>query len=216
MNNKTKIFAAVLILGSLTACNDDKTNTDKTETVVNPMKTDSMPGMSDPGMMRSMNNMMLKMTGMKMSGNFDIDFATMMIDHHQGAIEMSEEELKSGSDAKMKTMAINIIAAQKEEQSKLREIIKNAKPMTMDMGKHNELNEETKAMAEDMKNMQMTKNTDQDFARMMIFHHESAVKMAKAEISHGMNAELKSMAKKMISDQEKEIVEFKGWLAATK
>ena len=88
--------------------------------------------------------------------------------------------------------------------------------MTMDMGKHDELNEETKAMAEDMKNMQMTKNTDQDFARMMIFHHDSAVEMAKAEISHGMNAELKTMAKMIIADQTKEIAEFKNWLSANK
>ena len=56
--------------------------------------------------------------------------------------------------------------------------------------------------------MQMTKDTDQDFARMMIFHHESAVKMAKAELSNGMNNELKTMAKNIIADQAKEIGEM--------
>ena len=205
---------------SLTACNDNNTKTAKTETVTDNMKPDSMPGnmdeMKSDVMMATMNTMMQKMSGMKMSGDFDMNFANMMLDHHQGAIDMSEEELKSGSDAKMKSMAQNIIKAQKEEQEKLRNSIKNAKPMTMDMGKHDELNEETKAMAADMKNMQMTKNTDQDFDRMMIFHHESAVKMANAELSHGMNAELKTMAKMIIADQTKEIAEFKNWLSANK
>ena len=221
MNNKFKLLAVLLTVISFTACNDNKTEKVKTDTVMDNMKDDSMPGnmnemKGDGGMMASMNTMMNKMSGMKMSGDFDMDFANMMVDHHQGAIDMSEEELKAGMDAKMKSMAQNIIAAQKEEQNKLRNIIKNAKPMTMNMGKHEELSEETKAMANDMKNMQMTKNTDQDFARMMIFHHESAVKMAKAELAHGIYSELKTMAKIMITDQTKEIDEFKSWLSANK
>lgn len=214
------LFVMVTVCLFLTACNDN-TKTAKTETITDNMNSDTMPAnmdemKGDNGMMASMNTMMQKMSGMKMSGDFDMDFANMMIEHHQGAIDMSEEELKSGLDAKIKSMVQNIITAQKEEQGKLRDIIKNAKPMAMDMGKHDDLNEGMKAMAADMKNMQMTKNTDQDFARMMIFHHESAVKMSKAELSHGMNAELKAMAKMMIADQTKEIAEFKTWLSANK
>ncbi|MEJ7610503.1 MAG: DUF305 domain-containing protein [Ferruginibacter sp.] len=222
MNIPLKLLSVmVTVFFSLTACNDNNMKTAKTEIVTDNMKPDSKPGnmdemKGDNGMMASMNTMMQKMSGMEMSGDFDMDFANMMIEHHQGAIDMSEEELKSGLDAKMKSMAQNIITAQKKEQGKLRDIIKNAKPMTMDMGKHEELNEETKAMAADMKNMQMTKNTDQDFARMMIFHHESAVEMSKAELSHGMNAELKTRAKMMIADQTKEITEFKTWLSENK
>ncbi len=216
-----KILTLVITVSSFVACNDSKKETAKTETVTDARKADSMPGninemKGDEGMMTSMNTMMNKMSGMKMTGDFDMDFATMMIDHHQGAIDMSEEELKTGRDAAMKSMAQNIITAQKEEQNRLRGILKNVKPMTMDMGKHEELFVETKAMANDMKTMQMTKNTDQNFARMMIFHHESAIKMAKAETSHGMNADLKGIAKKMIADQTKEIEEFKKWLSANK
>ena len=141
--------------------------------------------------MTSMNNMMDKMSSMKMSGDFDMDFANMMIEHHQGAIDMSEEELKSGTDEKIKGMTQNIITAQKEEQRKLRDIVKNRKPMKMDMGKHDELSKALDDMKANMSGMQMTGSTDKDFAIMMIPHHESAIKMAKAELSHGMNAQLK-------------------------
>ncbi len=41
------------------------------------------------GLMASMNTMMDKMNSMKMCGDFDLDFANMMIAHHQGAIDMS-------------------------------------------------------------------------------------------------------------------------------
>jgi uncharacterized protein (DUF305 family) len=175
-------------------------------------KMNDMP--SDNGLMTSMTSMMDKMSGMKMSGDFDMDFANMMIEHHQGAIDMSETELKSGQDEKMKAMAQAIISKQKEELNMLRDIVKNSKPMKMDMGKHDELSKNMDDMKAKMGNMKMSGNTDKDFATMMISHHEGAIKMSKDELSHGMNDKLKEMAKKGIADQTKEIGEFKSWLAS--
>ncbi len=51
-----------------------------------------MQGMQmDNGLMPAMNAMMGKMSSVKMSGDFDMDFANMMIEHHQGAVEMSKK-----------------------------------------------------------------------------------------------------------------------------
>ena len=86
-----------------------------------------------------------------------------------------------------------------------------AKEMNAEM--HSELGETMKGMMDKMNNMQMTGNTDKDFAMMMKLHHESAVKMAEDEISHGKKSELKKMAQKMIADQSKEISDFKAWLS---
>lgn len=58
---------------------------------------------------------MKDMDSMKMTGDADRDFATMMKIHHQGAIEMAQLELKNGKDAKMRAMAKRIINAQKKE-----------------------------------------------------------------------------------------------------
>lgn len=221
MNTKIKLltlagmfFFASCDNGTTTTTDKDtdstKMNNTKSDTMDKKMNMDNMN--TNNGMMTSMNKMMDNMSSMKMSGDFDMDFANMMIEHHQGAIDMSEEELKSGSDEKMKAKAQNIITAQKEEQSKLKDIVKNSKPMKMDMGKHDELSDQMNDMKTDMSKMQMTGNTDKDFAMMMIPHHENAIKMAKAELSHGMNAQLKQMAQKIISDQTKEISEFKSWM----
>jgi uncharacterized protein (DUF305 family) len=61
--------------------------------------------------------------------------------------------------------------------------------------------------------MKMTGNADRDFAMMMIPHHQGAIDMAKAELQHGDDPELKKMAQKIIDDQQKEIAELKAWLA---
>ena len=76
-----------------------------------------MPGMSGGGgdMRGSMMGMMKSMDAMKPTGNMDRDFATMMKVHHEGAIDMSQMELQSGKDPKMRAMASRIIEAQKKE-----------------------------------------------------------------------------------------------------
>ena len=79
-------------------------------------KHSTMPGMAAGGDMRgSMMGMMKNMESMKMTGDTDRDFATMMKMHHQGAIDMAQMELRSGNDAKMRAMAKGIIKAQQKE-----------------------------------------------------------------------------------------------------
>ncbi len=77
----------------------------------------AMPGMAQGGgdMRGSMAGMMKSMDTMKMTGNTDKDFATMMKMHHQGAIDMAKMELQSGKDAKMRAMAKRIIVEQQKE-----------------------------------------------------------------------------------------------------
>lgn len=61
----------------------------------------------------------------------------------------------------------------------------------------------------DTKMMKMTGNVDQDFAAMMIQHHQQALTMAKIEIDQGANPELKAMAQKMYDAQKQEIEDLK-------
>ena len=63
-------------------------------------------------------SMMMGMEGMQkmpMSGDTDKDFAMMMKMHHQQALNMAELQLANGKSAEMKTMAKQIIVAQKKE-----------------------------------------------------------------------------------------------------
>jgi uncharacterized protein (DUF305 family) len=49
-------------------------------------------------------------------------------------------------------------------------------------------------------------DVDQDFARMMIPHHQGAIDMAEAELRHGHNEQLRRIAQEIIVDQQQEIV----------
>lgn len=55
-----------------------------------------------------------------MSGDPDRDFATMMIPHHAGAIDMAKVELQHGGDPMLRSMAQEIIAAQEREITDLK------------------------------------------------------------------------------------------------
>ena len=75
-----------------------------------------MKNMDMQAMMKGNND---QMSGMKMTGNVDVDFAMMMRIHHQGAIDMAQVELRDGKAPEMRKMAKDIIAAQKKEIAQL-------------------------------------------------------------------------------------------------
>ncbi|MCR6478440.1 DUF305 domain-containing protein [Variovorax sp. ZS18.2.2] len=63
-----------------------------------------------------------------------------------------------------------------------------------------------------MQKMQMSGDTDKDFAMLMKMHHQQALEMAKPEIAHGKSPELRAMARKIIKDQTKEIAQLDAWM----
>ena len=155
--------------------------------------TTTMDGMTNKdSMTMDHKNMdgMHNMNGMKMTGDFDYDFANTMVMHHQSAVDMAKEVISKGSNAEVKTMAQNIVTAQEAEIAQFKNITANYKmPEMKEESKeaHNELGETMEKMETKMKGMSKTGNADKDFLMMMIPHHESAVTMGEDELSHGKN-----------------------------
>jgi len=124
------LVALVLVAGTCTTlAQTPTTSTDKSTpkgapAAAQPSPMSPMPGMQGKPMMAgdmrgSMMGMMKSMESMQMTGDSDRDFATMMKMHHQGAIDMAQQELQSGKDPKMRAMAKRIIDAQKKEIKEL-------------------------------------------------------------------------------------------------
>jgi uncharacterized protein (DUF305 family) len=63
---------------------------------------------------------MQDMQRMKMTGETDHDFASMMIKHHEQAIAMSKAQLKNGKDPEVRKKAQEIIAQSEKDISELR------------------------------------------------------------------------------------------------
>jgi uncharacterized protein (DUF305 family) len=65
------------------------------------------------------------------------------------------------------------------------------------------------------KNMMVdyTGNADRDFTATMIPHHQGAIGMAQVELHYGNDPELRSLARRIIADQTREIALMRRWQA---
>ena len=66
-------------------------------------------------LMQSMAKMHASMSSVQPSGHSDVDFATLMLPHHQAAIDMAKAELIYGSDPQMRRLAQEVITDQQSE-----------------------------------------------------------------------------------------------------
>src|SRR5215208_4185282 len=68
-------------------------------------------------------------------------------------------------------------------------------------------------MQESMTSTEISSDPTHDFVMMMIPHHQSAIDMAQVLLKEpDADPEIKQMAEKIISDQQKEIDQFNTWL----
>jgi uncharacterized protein (DUF305 family) len=58
-----------------------------------------------------------------------------------------------------------------------------------------------------------TGNTDRDFAAGMIPHHQAAIDMARIQLHHGTDPEMRRLAEEIIRAQEAEIAQLRAFLA---
>ena len=75
-----------------------------------------------------------------------------------------------------------------------------------------ELQQSMQSMHESMLSLKPSGNNDEDFARLMLPHHQAAIDMAKAELMQGQDPQMRRLAQEIITDQESEIELMRLWL----
>lgn len=201
MKNLIKLSLLLAIVGIMASCKKDS----------NEIKIQSH---DQNQMMAIMHQMMSKMDTMKLTKDPDNDFAMMMRMHHQGAIDMANLELKSGSDATMKQMAQSIITSQQAEITQLTAFLASHPPHTNDPDFDMMQIDNMKKAGKQADLQIINGDVDHDFAILMIGHHQSAVENARLELLHGQEQSMKTMATNIIDEQMKEIGQFQDWLLA--
>ncbi|TDD19146.1 DUF305 domain-containing protein [Kribbella turkmenica] len=139
----------------------------------------------------------------------DVTFATQMIPHHQQAVQMAHMAGYMATTAEVKKLATAIKAAQDPEIKALSSWLTSwGKPVpTPSHGDHGS-HEMPGMMTEDeLSELGDAKGSmfDRMWTQMMIEHHKGAVTMAKSEQTNGKNAEAIALAKKIETDQNREI-----------
>ena len=137
----------------------------------------------------------------------DLNFAEMMIPHHEQAIVMSELALANSEDPKVRELATDILAAQAPEIEQMKSwpgVNPNLHAGHMMDGMLSD--SEIKALRQ-----AMGKTFDLLFLEGMIKHHFGAIMMAE-DVVTSENPEVSALAKAIISTQEGEIAQMRSML----
>jgi uncharacterized protein (DUF305 family) len=153
-------------------------------------------------------------SGMATGASGDVQFAQMMIPHHQQAVEMADLALQNDSaSADVKALATQIKAAQDPEIQKMKGWLgqwgASESSGPMDHGAGGMMTDQ------DMSNLMGANGTEFDrmWLTMMIAHHQGAVTMAQDVLATTANADVKELATAVVEGQNKEIATMQGLLS---
>src|SRR5277367_3294017 len=75
-----------------------------------------------------------------------------------------------------------------------------------------ELNSSMEKMHVAIASIRPTGQSDTDFVRLMLPHHQAAIDMAKTELLFGKDPQTRRLAQEIVADQQSEIVLMHAWL----
>jgi uncharacterized protein (DUF305 family) len=168
------------------------------------MAQDSMSGMQMT-MDMSSNDMLSGLEGQ----DFEVAFLSMMIEHHQGAIEIAKWILERTQNADIKGAAKAIIAAQDSEIQQMTGWLQDWYGQGVDGHSKMMMQGEMDTM---MSAMEVGANPDAAFLEQMSMHHSSAIDMVQAALLKSTHPELRELAKSIVVAQAQEIAQYQTWL----
>ena len=171
----------------------------------------------DKEMQQVINSMMKMMNQMEMTCDPDIDFANMMIMHHEMGIKMADIELKYGHEPEALELAEKTKIGNMESKERLQAFLAShptPEPLSKEECKMfmMEMREDMMAMMHCMRSVKDTPDPDVDFAQLMICHHQGAIAMSETELKWGDDEMALEEAELIIEEQSQEIIELAAFL----
>ncbi|MFD7297754.1 DUF305 domain-containing protein [Streptomyces sp. NPDC059897] len=137
----------------------------------------------------------------------DVQYAQMMIPHHEQALKMTELAPKRAESEQVEGLAERITAAQGPEVEMMRGWLKKYHRAEKPEGHQGHGAMPGMATEAQLKTLRAAKGKafDELFVKLMITHHQGAVTMATEVKSGGNNVQVEEMADDVISQQTSEI-----------
>lgn len=183
--------ALALVVG---ACGSGEEPNQVAANDVNAMMADASNPFADAEM--QMNERMLAAVGSDVGDNW----ARKMIEHHQGAIEMSEIVLQQNPTADVAEMARMTIEKQRKDIADIRKLLKEGAPNQQAAELYRT------AMTDMHQKMLAAKGADvsEMFMRKMLEHHRGGVAMSDVALRNGVSGAVRQQVKKTRDDQQKD------------
>lgn len=127
-------------------------------------------------------------------------WAKKMIEHHQGAIDMSRIVLEQNPSADVAMMARETIEKQQKDIGDIRKLLKDGAPNQQSAELYRS------AMMEMHEKMMAAKGADvsETFMRKMLEHHKGAVAMSDVALQNGVSGALREQVQKTRDDNQKD------------
>lgn len=146
----------------------------------------------------------------------DVAFATMMIPHHEQAVELSDMVPAHTTNPEMLKLAQTIAGAQGPEIETMKVFLVqwNAGDEAGGHEGHDMSDMQGMVDAATMEKLKTLNGEEFDtlWLQSMIAHHEGAIDMANTEIEDGANADAKHLAEEIVIAQQAEITSMKQML----
>lgn len=132
-----------------------------------------------------------------------------MIEHHRGAVEMSNIALQQGVEGRVAEMARTTVTEQTKEIGELEGMVKQGNPSPDSAAAYRE----SETQMHDRMMAAKGADASETWVRKMIEHHRGALAMSEVVIAQGQDARVKEKGRKTIADQTKEIAELERLLS---
>ena len=147
----------------------------------------------------------------------DIQFAQLMIPHHQQAVELAAMVPDRSTNPDVIALAAKVASEQQPEISTMKALLLQWN-VNLESHESGHAGMAMQGMVDDatMVKLDSLKGGDFDtlWLQAMISHHQGAIEMAKTEIADGTNADLISLAKNIVTAQQAEVDQMRRILGA--
>lgn len=209
MKTITNMMLGAAMMALVAGCGGESPSVDNQTTAMNEQSVDNSMG-SDPSnpygqAEMQMHERMIAAVGTDVSDTW----VKKMIEHHRGAVVMSNIALQQGAAGAVREMAQMTITKQTKEIGELEAMAKQG-------SRSSEAGAAYGAGERQMHDAMMAaKGADasETWIRKMIEHHRGAIAMSEVVIARGQDAKVKERARKVAADQTREIGELERLLS---